>query len=303
MKAFLGLGVRNFESAIAERDSVIGDLQAQLRALQDADQRDFLNDNSDQLGVVIHAKNEVIQELRVELLAEEAAARNVNVSSYSLRTCRAEVHAEQTSERNSDVASMTPALVREVQSLQCSLEDKEACLEALERQVQLHKAESERGNSQAAAKVELCMEVQSLQTTLAERDARLQTQEQQAASQSQEVARLQARLAAQEQTLKHRAVQLAEREDAIDQASKAVGEREAETVFQRHALATRKSELLQLERKLSRGPEDLGRTRSFSSFSDRDGGLQDAVEESKRSAEAMRAERDRALEEAASLAK
>jgi len=77
MKAFLGLGVRNFESAIAERDSVIGDLQAQLRALQDADQRDFLNDNSDQLGVVIHAKNEVIQELRVELLAEEAAARNV----------------------------------------------------------------------------------------------------------------------------------------------------------------------------------------------------------------------------------
>jgi len=58
------------DDAIMARDAEIADLQEQVRAWQKADQRDFLNDNSDQLGHIIQAKNVVIQELQNQLAAQ-----------------------------------------------------------------------------------------------------------------------------------------------------------------------------------------------------------------------------------------
>lgn len=42
-----------------ERDAEIERLQAQVKALKEADARDFLADNSDQLAKIISTKNEV----------------------------------------------------------------------------------------------------------------------------------------------------------------------------------------------------------------------------------------------------
>ena len=44
-----------------ERDAEIERLEAQVKALKEADARDFLADNSDQLAKIISTKNEVPQ--------------------------------------------------------------------------------------------------------------------------------------------------------------------------------------------------------------------------------------------------
>ena len=56
-----------FESALQEKDAEIATLQAQIEAYQEADQRDFLADNSDQLASIISTKNQVIQDLQLQL--------------------------------------------------------------------------------------------------------------------------------------------------------------------------------------------------------------------------------------------
>ncbi|CAE8650153.1 unnamed protein product, partial [Polarella glacialis] len=55
--------------ALEAQDAEIDNLKAQLRAFQESDQRDFLNDNSDQLANIISTKNQVILDLQAQLRA------------------------------------------------------------------------------------------------------------------------------------------------------------------------------------------------------------------------------------------
>mmetsp|Transcript_89382 Transcript_89382/g.286401 ORF Transcript_89382/g.286401 Transcript_89382/m.286401 type:complete len:943 (+) Transcript_89382:72-2900(+) len=82
--------VNELQETLAARDVEISDLQDQVKALLEADQRDFLNDNSDQLASIIKTKNEVIQSLQVQLQVpgKEGLAQAID----SAATSNAELH-------------------------------------------------------------------------------------------------------------------------------------------------------------------------------------------------------------------
>eukprot|EP00931_Biecheleriopsis_adriatica_P099652 TRINITY_DN7430_c0_g1_i1.p1 TRINITY_DN7430_c0_g1~~TRINITY_DN7430_c0_g1_i1.p1 ORF type:complete len:790 (+),score=257.80 TRINITY_DN7430_c0_g1_i1:88-2370(+) len=74
--------IDELRKALQERDAEIEQLQAQLKAHQEADQRDFLNDNSDQLATIISTKNQVIQELQAQLrIFQEPGAAGTGVDT------------------------------------------------------------------------------------------------------------------------------------------------------------------------------------------------------------------------------
>jgi len=175
MFGILGGGGRSAEelqAQLSEREAEIADLQEKLSAFRDADQRDFLMDNSDQLTNVINTKNLVIQELQAQLQAQgkEGIAQALEAAATSasevqrLReladSLRAQLEASQ-----AEVAQLQTTAAAKAPNAEPSIAA--PGIEALEKQLQLYKAENERQAQElASSAVSHAMEVGRLQATL-----------------------------------------------------------------------------------------------------------------------------------------
>jgi len=152
------------QEQLAHRDTEIADLQGQLRAHQEADQRDFLSDNSEQLCAVIRVKNNVIQELQAQLTnaGQEGVAHHVEAAATStaaLERLRAELEAavaeRDDARKDALAASAAKALSqadgRSTLEFQAMLRERDAQLEKLGQQMQLLHAERDRQATLLAA--------------------------------------------------------------------------------------------------------------------------------------------------------
>lgn len=133
-------GGEDLAQGLLARDQEIADLKEHIRALQEADQRDFLNDNSDQLAVIIQAKNKVIQELQSQL---QASGKEVSAQAW-------------------DSAAVSAA---EVERLTCSLSELQVQLDT--REEQLRVAVADRNGLQAK------LDADQVQGQVEERDEKI----------------------------------------------------------------------------------------------------------------------------------
>jgi chromosome segregation ATPase len=208
------------DDAIKARDAEIADLQEQVRAWQEADQRDFLNDNSDQLGRIIQAKNVVIQELQNQLVAQgkECVAQAVDsaaVSASELERLRCTVSELQLQLDTRDEHLLVA--VKERNELRAKLEDPSALelsvsrLEELEHKLQLCHAENDRLTQQASRgcmengwqqeKAELEEKVGALTATMDQLVERIETANKERSAQRQKASAYKAQLAEVQSTL------------------------------------------------------------------------------------------------------
>mmetsp|Transcript_39523 Transcript_39523/g.91773 ORF Transcript_39523/g.91773 Transcript_39523/m.91773 type:complete len:546 (-) Transcript_39523:86-1723(-) len=166
--------VAELKEALAERDQQIKDLEEHLRALQEADQRDFLNDNSDQLASIITTKNQVIQDLQAQL--QQQGHDGLAQALESARTSAAEVQrlwglVQELQSQLGEEAQLKEAVASQdqsqVQHLQAALAERESRLQAQDQQLQIYRAENDRQAAQlATSAASNAMEVSRLQASL-----------------------------------------------------------------------------------------------------------------------------------------
>mmetsp|Transcript_112323 Transcript_112323/g.204193 ORF Transcript_112323/g.204193 Transcript_112323/m.204193 type:complete len:660 (-) Transcript_112323:116-2095(-) len=170
--------VSELQRALAEREAEVADLQAQLHAHKEADQRDFLADNSDELARVIQTKNGVIQQLQAQLQAQGKeglahALESAATSSAEVQRLRLELEdvrkqlrvAEEHAAKLAASSETSAGAGGELQGLQ-------AQLKVQEQQLQLYKDENHRQAMQlAATAASHAMEVARIKASLPDRPA------------------------------------------------------------------------------------------------------------------------------------
>jgi hypothetical protein len=163
--------VQELQALLAARAAENADLQEQLRAHRESDQRDFLNDNSDQLTSVINTKNMVIQELQAQLQTQGAgeglaqALHAASLSAAEVERLRKTADGLQTEleAAQSQVAQLQAAATAPVVTPPLATPDHEAA----EQQLELYKAENQRQAQQiASSAASHAMEAARLQAML-----------------------------------------------------------------------------------------------------------------------------------------
>ncbi|CAJ1342356.1 unnamed protein product, partial [Effrenium voratum] len=177
--------IAGLQQALEERDAEIATLQAswlgrvshgsmadsselpccedRLQAYQDADQRDFLADNSDQLATIISTKNQVIQELQAQLQALDSGGGALASALEAARTSAAEVE----------------RLRKHVEAAELELRSSDRRLREHQHQLQLYREENNRQAGElASSAAKSAVDIGRLQAALkvaTEKSARLES--------------------------------------------------------------------------------------------------------------------------------
>ncbi|CAJ1385180.1 unnamed protein product [Effrenium voratum] len=155
--------IAGLQQALEERDAEIATLQDRLQAYQDADQRDFLADNSDQLATIISTKNQVIQELQAQLQALDSGGGALASALEAARTSAAEVE----------------RLRKHVEAAELELRSSDRRLREHQHQLQLYREENNRQAGElASSAAKSAVDIGRLQAALkvaTEKSARLES--------------------------------------------------------------------------------------------------------------------------------